>query len=78
MGKGSLVESGGYPLDKHMSGWTMMDHNKEALNSIGLPREDKVDPEPILELHIEQGAILYQRGFHIGVVEGCRDCVVEY
>ena len=68
---GSLVKSGGYPLEKAYArkdddGVTI----KEALKGIGYLGREDVKPEAYFELHVEQGPILHRRGFEIGVVEG--------
>jgi N-carbamoyl-L-amino-acid hydrolase len=68
---GSLVKSGGYPLEKAYArkdddGITV----KEALKGIGYLGKEDVKPEAYFELHIEQGPILHRRGLQIGVVEG--------
>ena len=68
---GSLVKSGGYPLEKAYArkdddGVTV----KEALKGIGYLGKGDAKPEAYFELHVEQGPILHRRGFQIGVVEG--------
>jgi len=68
---GSLVKTGGYPLER---AYECRDDNdvtlKEALKDIGYLGSDNIDPEAYFELHVEQGPVLYKRGFQIGVVEG--------
>lgn len=68
---GSLVKSGGYPIDKAYErkdddGVTV----KDALRNIGYLGKGKVDPEAYFELHVEQGPVLHKKGVEIGVVEG--------
>jgi len=68
---GSLVSSGGYPLEKAYErrdddGVTV----REALKAIGYLGKGKMDPEAYLELHVEQGPVLHGMGVEIGVVEG--------
>ena len=68
---GSLVKSGGYPLEKAYArkdddGVTV----KEALRGIGYLGKEDVKPEAYFELHVEQGPVLHNRGFEIGIVEG--------
>ncbi|MFA5868402.1 MAG: M20 family metallo-hydrolase [Candidatus Bathyarchaeia archaeon] len=68
---GSLVKTGGYPLDKV---YTHKDDEgvtvREALEGIGYLGSAGVDPEAYFELHVEQGPVLHRRGVQIGVVEG--------
>jgi N-carbamoyl-L-amino-acid hydrolase len=68
---GSLVKTGGYPIER---AYERRDDNgvtiREALKGIGYLGSDNIDPEAYFELHVEQGPVLYRRGFQIGVVEG--------
>ena len=68
---GSLVKSGGYPLEK---AYEQKDDDgvtvKEALQKIGYLGSDTIEPEAYIELHIEQGPILHNKNLQIGVVEG--------
>ena len=68
---GSLVKTGGYPLER---AYERRDDNdttlKEALSGIGYLGSDNIEPEAYFELHVEQGPVLHKRGFQIGVVEG--------
>lgn len=54
---------------------------KEELKRIGYLGKDKIQARKYLELHVEQGPILYAEGFEIGVVEGVQGMAwwdVEY
>jgi N-carbamoyl-L-amino-acid hydrolase len=68
---GSLVKTGGYPLER---AYERRDDNgvtlREALKDIGYLGSGNIDPDAYFELHVEQGPVLYKRGFQIGVVEG--------
>jgi N-carbamoyl-L-amino-acid hydrolase len=68
---GSLVKSGGYPLEKAYARKDDDDVTvKEALKGIGYSGKGDVKPEAYFELHVEQGPILHRRSLQIGVVEG--------
>jgi N-carbamoyl-L-amino-acid hydrolase len=68
---GSSVFSGIYPLKEALlrrddEGTTV----KEALEMIDYRGKDTLVPGYYLELHVEQGPVLFRRGVNIGVVEG--------
>jgi N-carbamoyl-L-amino-acid hydrolase len=68
---GSSVFSGIYPLKEALSrhddeGTTV----KEALEMIDYRGKDTLVPGYYLELHVEQGPVLFRSGIDIGVVEG--------
>ncbi len=68
---GSLVASGGYPLEK---AYARADDEhitvREALESIGYLGRERFLPGAYFEFHVEQGPVLHRRGVQVGVVQG--------
>jgi N-carbamoyl-L-amino-acid hydrolase len=68
---GSMVYSGELDVE---SAWSAVDDEgisvRDELNRIGYIGCDKIEAGCFLELHVEQGPVLYTEGLDVGVVEG--------